>query len=138
MLNPAYNLEALNDMPKCQVDPALREQVRRFVSENSLSVNGAARLLGVNRTTFWRFHGTGEALVNTRTRIREALANRNKSDAVRVSDDAVGGGASEHQARYMRQGGLADRELKQIRKACEGVLVLLNVYETQQSRANSD
>jgi hypothetical protein len=26
---------------------------------------------------------------------------------------------------------LADRELRQIRKACEGVLALLNVYEAQ-------
>ncbi len=32
----------------------------------------------------------------------------------------------------MPQGVLADRELKQIRKACEGVLALLNVYEAQQ------
>lgn len=133
MLKFANNFEALKDMPKCQVDHALQTQVCRFVSDNSLSVNGAAKLLGVNRTTFWRFHDTGVALDNTRARIRKALANREKSDAVRVSDDPVGGGANEHQARHMRQGGLVDRELKQIRKACEGVLTLLNVYEAQQS-----
>lgn len=120
-------------MPKCEVDSALQDQVHRFVSENGLTVNGAATLLGVNRTTFWRFHETGEALGSTRARIREALANRNKRSAVRVADDAVGTDASELQPRPMLQGVLADRELKQIRKACEGLLALLNVYEAQQS-----
>ncbi len=137
MLHFAYELGAVIDMPKCEVDRALQDQVRRFVSGNDLTVNGAAKLLGVNRTTFWRFHDTGEALVSTRARIREALANRKKSDAVRVSVDAVGGDAGEHLERRMLQGGLADRELKQIRKACEGVLALLNVYEAQQSLAKN-
>jgi hypothetical protein len=122
-------------MPKCEVDSALQDQVHRFVSENGLTVNGAATLLGVNRTTFWRFHETGEALGSTRARIREALVNRNKRSATRVADDAVGTDASEHQARPILQGVLADRELKHIRKACEGVLALLDVYEAQQSLA---
>ena len=128
-------MEALREMPRCQVDSALRDRVRRFVTDNAVSVNGAAKLLGVNRTTFWRFHDTGAGLVSTRARIQEAIANCEKSDVARVSDDAVGGGVPEQQARRIRQGLLADRELRQIRKACEGVLALLNVYEAQQSRA---
>ncbi len=119
-------------MPKCQVDSALQDQVHRFVGEHGLTVNGAATMLGVNRTTFWRFHETGEALRTTRARIREALANRQMPTPARVADDAVCTDASEHRARPMPQGVLADRELKQIRKACEGVLALLNVYEAQQ------
>lgn len=128
-------LKKSSGMPKCEIDSVLQGQVHRFVSENGLTVNGAATLLGVNRTTFWRFHGTGEALSHTRARIREALANRKKCTAVLVADDAVGTDASKHQARPILQEVLADHELKQIRKACEGVLTLLNVYESQQSLA---
>jgi predicted DNA-binding protein (UPF0251 family) len=134
-LGSIYNSGGMDGMPKCEVDTALQDQVHRFVGEYGLTVNGAATMLGVNRTTFWRFHETGEALSTTRARIREALANRQKANAARVADDAVGTGASEHQARPMLQGVLADRELKQIRRACEGVLALLNVYEAQQSLA---
>lgn len=122
-------------MPKCEVDSVLQDQVHRFVSEKGLTVNGAATLLGVNRTTFWRFHETGEALGSTRARIREALANRKKCTAASLADDAVGTNVSENQTSPLRQGVLADRELKQIRNACEGVLALLNVYEAQRSLA---
>lgn len=122
-------------MPKCEVDTLLQDQVRHFVSENGLTVNGAATLLGVNRTTFWRFHETGGALSSTRSRIREALANRNKHATVRVTDDAVRAGERRHQARSLPRGARANRELKQIRKACEVVLALLNVYEAQQATA---
>lgn len=122
-------------MPKCEVDFALQDQVRRFVRDNGLTVNGAATLLGVNRTTFWRFHETGEALGRTKVRIRDAIANRNNRAAVRVADDAVASDATELQFRPLPEGALADREIKQIRKACEGLLTLLNAYEAQQSLA---
>ena len=101
-----------------------------------MTVNATATLLGVNRTTFWRFHETGEALSSTRARIREALAKRIVFAESRVADEAVdpvGVDASRQQERRSPQGGLADCELKQIRKVCESVLALLNVYEAQQS-----
>lgn len=134
-IGSTYDSGGMDGMPKCEVDTALQDQVHRFVGEHGLTVNGAATMLGVNRTTFWRFHETGEALSTTRARIREALANRQEATAVRVADDAVSTDASEHQARPMLQGVLADRELKQIRRACEGVLALLNVYEAQRPLA---
>lgn len=120
-------------MPKCEVDSVLQDQVHRFMSDNGLTVNAAATVLGVNRTTFWRFCQTGAALAHTRARLRGALANRNKRTPTHVADGALDADASEHQARPLPQEVLADRELKQIRKACEGVLALLNVYEAQQS-----
>lgn len=122
-------------MPKCEADTDLQAQVHRFVKEEGVTVNGAATLLGVNRTTFWRFYETGEALGSTKARIQEALTNRNKSTAERLADDAVCTNASENQTSPLRQRLLADRELKQIRRACEGILALLNVYEAQQSLA---
>lgn len=50
----------------------------------------------------------------------------------RVSDGAVDADALAVQARPGLQGLLADRELKRIRMACEGVLALLDLYEAQQ------
>jgi hypothetical protein len=120
-------------VPKCKVDSILQDQVHRFVRENGITVNGAATVLGMNRTTFWRFHETGEALGSTRARIREALENRNNCTTGRVAYDAVGGDAGEQQARPILQGMPDENELMQIRRACEGVLALLNAYEAQQS-----
>lgn len=122
-------LQSSCDMPKCEVDPVLQDQMRRFMSENGLTVSGAAAQLGVDRTTFWRFCDSGRARDDTRALYREALAKRNKDAAARVADDAVDTDVLAVQARSAVQGALADRELRLIRKACEGVLALLDVYE---------
>ncbi|MBE0586445.1 MAG: hypothetical protein IH617_00190 [Hydrogenophaga sp.] len=115
-------------MPKCEVDPVLQDQVNRFVSENGLTVSGAAMELGVGRTTFWRFCDSGRARGDTRALYRKALEKRNKISTARVAYDAD---ALAGQARATLQKGLANHELKLIRKACEGVLALLDVYEAQ-------
>ena len=129
MLCDIYNCIKPDSMPRCEVDSVLLDQVRRFISVNRLTISGAATALGVDRTTFWRFFDTGRAISSTRTRYREALENCNKQAEAYVADDAV----DADQARPALQGVLADREIKQIRKACEGVLALLNIYEAQQS-----
>lgn len=115
-------------MPKCEVDRVLQDQVNRFVSQNGLTVSGAAAELGVDRTTFWRFCDSGKARGDTRALYREALEKRNKNPATRVAYDAD---ALAGRARAALQRGLVDHELKLIRTACEGVLVLLDVYEAQ-------
>ena len=101
------------------------------MNENRLTISGGAATLGVDRTTFWRFCDTGRARRDTKTRYREALAKRNKKSATHVANDAIDAPAL--QALPMLQGVLAERELKQIRKACQGVLALLDVYEAQSS-----
>lgn len=118
-------------MPKCDVDRVLHEQVQLFIRENGLTKNGAATILGVDRTTFWRFCDTGKARGDTRDLYRDALGKHNKKAAAFVADDAVNADLDVAQTRLTLQGVLADRELKQIRKACEGVIALLDVYEAQ-------
>ena len=118
-------------MPKCEVDSVLYDRVHRFMIENSLTISGGATTLGVDRTTFWRFCYTGRARRDTRALYREALDKRNGKSATRVADYAVDANAPAAQARPTVQGVLADRELRQIRKACHGVLALLDVYEAQ-------
>lgn len=118
-------------MPKCEADPVLQDQVRCFMIENGLTVSGAAVRLGVERTTFWRFCDSGRARVETRARYREALQKCNKNATIFAADDAIEKGALLAQARLVPRGGLANHELKLIRKACEGVLALLDVYEAQ-------
>ena len=106
-------------MSKCEVDLVLREQVRRFIRENRLSVSGAAAKLGVDRTTFWRFCSSGRARSDTKALYREALA-KCIINAVAVSSLA--------QADQVPQARLPDMELKRIRKTCETVLALLDAY----------
>ena len=115
-------------MPKCEFDPVFQDQLQRFVSDNSFTVNGAATALGVDRTVFRRAHKFGTALESSKKKILKALENRDKRFISDDADFADGGG---RQSRPMRHGVLADGELKQIRRACEGVLALLDHYEAQ-------
>jgi predicted DNA-binding protein (UPF0251 family) len=131
MLDGIYNSRGLCDMPKCESDPALKERVHRFMRENRLTKSGAAAKLGVDRTTLWRFCDSGRARDDTRALYRGALEKHNKNTATTVADYAVKADALTVRARTSLQGGLAGHELKLIRKACEGVLALLDVYEAQ-------
>lgn len=117
-------------MPKCEVDSVLLNQMQRFISDNQLTVGGAATRLGVGRTTLWRFCDSGKARDDTKILYRESLAKQGVKVAD-VADVAVMGGLL-GQSRLALQGVLAERELKMIRKACEGVLALLDVYEARQ------
>lgn len=118
-------------MPKCESDSALQEQVHRFIRVNGLTKSGAAAKLGVDRTTLWRFCDSGRARGDTRALYREALEKRSNNSATSVADNAVRTDALTGQARTSLHRSLADHELKLIRKACEGVLALLDVYEAQ-------
>lgn len=131
MLYYIYNSKGSCDMPKCAPDPALQERVHRFMRENGLTVSGAATKLGVDRTTFWRFCDSGRARGDTRASYSAALEKRNKNNKETVADDAVKADALTARTRTSLQGGLAGHELKLIRKACEGVLLLLDAYEAQ-------
>lgn len=124
-------------MPKCEPDPALQERMRRFMRENMLTKNGAAAILGVDRTTLWRFCDSGRARGDTRALYHEALEKRINNPATTVADSAVKTDELTVHAHTSLQGGLAGHELKLIRKACEGVLALIDVYEAQsQGRDN--
>jgi hypothetical protein len=120
-------------MPKCEVDSALQDQVRDFVSESKLTVSGAAKILGVDRTTFWRFYNTGKARDDTKVQFRDALANRNKKAARPAADDSHRADAMGGQMGPQLPGDLTDREIRRLRRACEGVLTLLNAYEVQRA-----
>jgi hypothetical protein len=121
-------------MPKCEADHILQDQVRHFMNKNRLTISGAAVRLGVDRTTFWRFCESGRALGDTKALYREALEKcnkKNETNVVPVADDGIEADALAVQVPLASQGVLADRELKLIRKACEGLLALLDVYEAQ-------
>jgi hypothetical protein len=118
-------------MPKCETDPALLEQVNRFMRENGLTISGAAAQLGVGRTTLWRFCDSGKARDDTKALYRGALEKCNNRPGKSVADVAVKAGAVKAHVRTGLRSGLASHELKLIRKACEGVLALLDVYEAQ-------
>lgn len=118
-------------MPKCEVDSVLQEQLHLFMSENRLSVSGAADKLGVGRTTLWRFYRSGRARSDTRTLYREALTKCNNDTAVNVADVADVADTNPGPARRVPQVGLAGMDLKRIRRACETVLALIDICEAQ-------
>lgn len=115
-------------MPKCEFDPDFQNQLQRFVSDNSFTVNRAATALGLDRTVFRRAHKFGTALESSKKKILKALENSSK---ITGSDDALCTVGDFPHLRPTLDGVLADCELKQIRRACEGVLALLDHYETQ-------
>lgn len=118
-------------MPKCEPDHALQDQVRRFMNEKGLTISGAAVKLEVERTNFWRFCNSGKARDDTKALYRKALEKCNKHSATNVAVNEIKSDVLSIQVRPASQGALADSELKLIRKACEGILALLDVYETQ-------
>lgn len=135
ILRDIYNPGRRYGMPKCDKDPVLQDQLHRFMSENGLTRCAAAARLGVERTTLWRFCETGRARGDTRVRLREALEKCNMEARLSVACGAVGAFRAVDPVvppvRAVSREVLTDRELKQIRKACEGVLALLDVYEAQ-------
>lgn len=120
-------------MPKCEVDLALQGQLRLFMSENRLSVSGAAQKLGVERSTFWRFCQSGRARGDTRALYREALEKCSGNTVVDVADVADVADVSPAPVSRVLHAGLAGLELKRIRRACETVLALLDICEAQAS-----
>lgn len=116
-------------MPRCKVDPALQDQVHRFISDSGLTTNGAAVNLGINRATFWRFCDTGKASPRTKQQLRNALEKRNRCATESVSVDSDVPAAQVPIAVQL----LADRELDQIKRACEGVLALISAYKAQRA-----
>lgn len=117
-------------MPKCEVDLVLQGQLHLFMSENRLSVSGAAEKLGVERSTFWRFCQSGRARGDTRALYREALKKCINGAVTDVSDVAD---TKPRAISRTQHTGLAGLELKRIRRACETVLALLDICETQAS-----
>lgn len=124
----ALIINRLYDMPKCEVDLVLQEQLRLFMSENRLSVSGAAERLGVGRTTLWRFYQSGRARTDTRVLYREALTKCNNNAVGDVADVAD---SNSGPVRRAPQPGLVDLDLKRLRRACETVLALLDICEAQ-------
>lgn len=127
----ALIINRLCDMPKCEVDLVLQEQLRLFMSDNRLSVNGAAEKLGVGRTTLWRFYHSGRARTDTRVLYQEALAKCSNDAVGNVADVADVADSNPGSVRRAPRAGLADLDLKRIRRACETILALLDICEAQ-------
>lgn len=118
-------------MPKCATDPVLLEQMIDFIREHQLTVSAAATHLGVDRTTLWRFCTSGKAREDTKALYRESLI---KCNTITATNTAHHKELIEGRKHLALQETLTERQLNQIRKACEGVLALLVAYETQQIR----
>lgn len=115
-------------MPKCEIDSALQDQLKRYVTERMLSVRAAAAELDVEHSGLSRFIKLGRARADTKAKFRAALSARAKETATTV---AVSDGLATGIRQMARGGALAERELRQIRSACEGVLKLVDAYEAQ-------
>lgn len=117
----------LREMPKCERDSELQAAIQNYIEANGLTPGGAARRLGLERSKLWRFCQTGRAHGNTRASYRAALAREVQKTATLVADKAPVRAASFNEAPGLPN----ERELKQIKKTCEGLLALVSAYEAQ-------
>jgi hypothetical protein len=115
-------------MPRVSKDVELHGEVRAFVS-NSGGVAKAARLLGFDRSTLWRFLKTGCALEQTRLKIQAGLKRnesatnaplRNRMEAVLDKEPVP----------------VLGDELKVMRAFCQKMMALIDMYEHQVSLAS--
>jgi hypothetical protein len=116
-------------MPKVQPDPGLQQELKSFMSLHG-SVAAAAIALDVDRTTLWRFLGTGRARLDIKEQYRNAL-DRLKTNT--ATDVAVLVAETETEKERPTKE-LKDRELHLIRQACESVLALIDAYQENGGR----
>lgn len=118
-------------MPKCDRDEALQDDVLRFMDEQQLSASGAAALMSLERSTFWRFCRTGRARSDTRAAYRKALSQAKAKSATGVALQIPRRNAGSPPAAGADAMLPTLNELQQIKVVCEGLLSLVNFYEAQ-------
>lgn len=113
-------------MPKVQTDQLLHSEVSAFIDEVG-GVARAAKLLGLERSTLWRFRKSGCALERTRKTISEAMKMRNKNATSASIRDAHGTKAEDYVS-------LKQDDLVTMRAFCQKMLTLIDTYEALASR----
>jgi len=107
-------------MPKLKKDDKLHQDVQNFVQAAG-GLPQAARQLGVNRVTLWRFCHTGCAIDRTRHKLSQGIS-RNKSATSEYT-------AHETSTIQTAPRFVSDEDLKTMRLFCNGMMALIDMYE---------
>lgn len=116
-------------MPKLSKDVKLHQDVQNFVKAAG-TVSQAARELGVDRVTLWRFYHSGCALDRTRHALSQAIS-RNKS----VTTENL---AHETTTTRTTPRVVSEEDLRTMRSICNGMMTLIEMYEQQLSGGMTD
>ncbi|WP_141100952.1 hypothetical protein [Roseateles aquatilis] len=106
-------------MPSVTRDNHLLSRVAAFILLTG-SVASAARQLGVNRVTLWRFANSGCAISRTRLALDRSLSA--------LQSETAGTGVAEQQKPHASRPGLAP-ELQGLRDLCTRVVSLIDALE---------
>ena len=111
-------------MPKVAQDDELRTQLQQFIQANEMSIPQAARELGVDRVSLWRFLSTGKARKDRRQVYHASLARLRLEKT-----ETTSAGSVSLSKRATMPPPVHARELLHIRRVCDSLLRLLDAYE---------
>jgi|GEM_PF-6024773 len=112
------------DVPKVAQDDELRTQLQQFIQASQMSIPQAARELGVDRVSLWRFLTTGKARKDRRQVYHASLARlrlEKTETKIPVSVSLP--------ERVTTPLPVHARELRHIRRVCDSLLRMLDAYE---------
>lgn len=110
-------------MPKVQQNADLAIEVNKIVARLG-SQASAAKHIGIDKTTLWRFLGTGRVIERNRKLLQQAVANEENETPL---------AANEMHPERSEANGRASRlpeDLQRIRAMCQSMMTMIDMYET--------
>ena len=107
-------------MPKVQKDDVLLRSIQAIVNECG-SCSRAARRLGVDKMTVWRFCTSGRAIERNRVRLADAVKRyENESSSVSIDEKLL---------HFANRDKVSADDLRVIRNFCQKMIALVDAYE---------
>lgn len=114
-------------MPRVETDEALLREVRRYV-ESAGGVTKAARALGMDRSTLWRYLQSGSAIERNRAKLRQVARSQENETTAQES-------ATNEQLPAASLAGCSIDELRKVRSMCRQAVMVIDWYEAHIAEA---
>jgi hypothetical protein len=116
-------------MPKIQPDHDLLFQVNKIVEKYG-GCSPAAKYIGVDKATLWRFLKTGCAIERTRTTLRKAVELRKSATSI--------GGGGENETNLGKLATLSLDDLQRIKSMFQTMILVIDSYELSVGRSGAE
>jgi hypothetical protein len=106
-------------MPKIDRDDNLLIKVRALVAKHS-GCSAAAKFIGINKATLWRFLNTGAAIERNKAKLRSAVDKPENEPCERKSETSEAGAGARN--------GLSLDDLERMKSMCQTMILVIESY----------